>query len=175
MERTARFFLLLHRFDDRSATGAVAVREPGALPNELCRDSILRTVGDNWFFVVVGMNHGGSGLCFVRWTRGGQPDDCSPRTGRGTSTQPRAVCCCTESHVLQAGGENDKGDARPDVLVRCREEINEPAMTAGTLPMIIDVVTENSIWPKASAPSAAATVSGTAWVRSVPTSWLATT
>ena len=39
--------------------------------------------------------------------------------------------------------------------------------------MMSEVVTENSTWPKASAPSAAATVRGTAWVRSVPTSWLA--
>ena len=39
--------------------------------------------------------------------------------------------------------------------------------------MMIDVVTENSTCPNASAPSAAARVSGTAWVRSVPTNWLA--
>ena len=39
--------------------------------------------------------------------------------------------------------------------------------------MMIEVVTENSTWPKARAPSAAARVRGTAWVRSVPTSWLA--
>ena len=39
--------------------------------------------------------------------------------------------------------------------------------------MISEVVTPKSTWPKASAPSAAAAVSGTAWVRSVPTSWLA--
>ena len=51
--------------------------------------------------------------------------------------------------------------------------IRDRISTAGTLPMTIDVVTENSTWPKASAPSAAASVSGTAWVRSVPTSWLA--
>ena len=39
--------------------------------------------------------------------------------------------------------------------------------------MISEVVTENSMWPKATAPRAAAAVRGTAWVRSVPTSWLA--
>ena len=41
-----------------------------------------------------------------------------------------------------------------------REEMSEPTRTAGTLPMMIDVVTENSTCPKASAPSAAARVSG---------------
>jgi hypothetical protein len=50
------------------------------------------------------------------------------------------------------------------------DEMNEPTITAGTLPMMIDVVTENSICPNARAPRAAAMVSGTAWVRSVPTS-----
>src|ERR1019366_59837 len=49
----------------------------------------------------------------------------------------------------------------------------EPTSTAGTLPRISDVATPNSMWPKANAPSAAATVSGTAWLRSVPTSCLA--
>ena len=54
-----------------------------------------------------------------------------------------------------------------------REDRNDPMSTAGTLPTIIEVVTENSTWPKAKAPSAAAPVSGTACTRSVPTSWLA--
>ena len=54
-----------------------------------------------------------------------------------------------------------------------REEMSEPTSTAGTLPMTSEVVTPNSTWPKARAPSAAARVSGTACVRSVPTSWLA--
>ena len=35
----------------------------------------------------------------------------------------------------------------------------------------MEAVTPNSIWPKTSAPRAAAAVSGTACVRSVPTSW----
>lgn len=100
MERTARFFLLLHRFDDRSADGGrAAVREPGALPNELCRDSILRTVGDNWFFVVVGTNHGGSGLCFAPRTRVGEPDGCAREQD---DTQDPAQSGRTESHILQA-------------------------------------------------------------------------
>ena len=51
--------------------------------------------------------------------------------------------------------------------------MSEPTRTAGTLPTTMDVVTANSTCPNASAPSAAASVSGTAWVRSVPTSWLA--
>ncbi len=50
------------------------------------------------------------------------------------------------------------------------EESIEPTSTAGTLPMISDAVTPNCTWPNTSAPSAAAAVSGTAWVRSVPTS-----
>ena len=45
--------------------------------------------------------------------------------------------------------------------------------TAGTLPRINDPVTDSSTWPNASAPRAAARVSGTAWVRSVPTNELA--
>ena len=53
------------------------------------------------------------------------------------------------------------------------EEINEPMKTAGTLPMTMETVTPNETWPNASAPSAAARVNGTAWVKSVPTSWLA--
>ena len=39
--------------------------------------------------------------------------------------------------------------------------------------MISEAVTESSTCPKASAPSAAASVSGTAWVRSVPTNCFA--
>ena len=54
-------------------------------------------------------------------------------------------------------------------LSGARDDRKAPTRTAGTLPMMIDVVTESSTWPKASAPSAAAMVSGTAWVRSVPT------
>src|SRR5690242_4441067 len=42
-----------------------------------------------------------------------------------------------------------------------RDDRNEPTSTAGTLPSAIDAVTANSTWPKASAPSAAARVSGT--------------
>ena len=52
-----------------------------------------------------------------------------------------------------------------------REESSEPISTAGTLPTMIDAVTPNSTCPKVSAPRAAAAVSGTACVRSVPTSW----
>jgi hypothetical protein len=50
------------------------------------------------------------------------------------------------------------------------DDSSDPISTAGTLPTITDVVTPNSTCPKASAPRAAAPVSGTAWVRSVPTS-----
>ena len=39
--------------------------------------------------------------------------------------------------------------------------------------MTREPVTEISTWPKSRAPQAAASVSGTAWARSVPTSWLA--
>ena len=39
--------------------------------------------------------------------------------------------------------------------------------------MMSDVVTDSSTCPKANAPRAAAAVRGTAWVRSVPTNWLA--
>src|SRR5437660_2865926 len=53
------------------------------------------------------------------------------------------------------------------------EDSSEPTITAGTLPRISETVTPNSTWPKITAPSAAASVSGTAWVKSVPTSWLA--
>jgi hypothetical protein len=56
-------------------------------------------------------------------------------------------------------------------LSGAREESSEPTSTAGTLPTMIDAVTPNSTCPNVSAPSAAAAVSGTAWVRSVPTSW----
>ena len=35
--------------------------------------------------------------------------------------------------------------------------------------MTSEAVTENTTWPKINAPAAAASVSGTAWVRSVPT------
>ena len=56
-------------------------------------------------------------------------------------------------------------------LSGAREESSEPISTAGTLPTMIDAVTPNSTCPNVSAPRAAAAVSGTAWVRSVPTSW----
>ena len=52
-----------------------------------------------------------------------------------------------------------------------RDESSDPISTAGTLPTMINAVTPNSTCPKASAPRAAAAVSGTACVRSVPTSW----
>jgi hypothetical protein len=51
-----------------------------------------------------------------------------------------------------------------------RDDRNDPISTAGTLPITIDAVTPNWTVPKTRAPSAAAAVSGTAWVRSVPTS-----
>jgi hypothetical protein len=51
-----------------------------------------------------------------------------------------------------------------------RDDRNEPISTAGTLPITIDAVTPNWTVPNTSAPSAAAAVSGTACVRSVPTS-----
>jgi len=54
-----------------------------------------------------------------------------------------------------------------------RDDSSEPTSTAGTLPRASDVVTDSSTWPKVRAPRAAARVSGTAWVRSVPTSWFA--
>ena len=54
-----------------------------------------------------------------------------------------------------------------------RDDSSEPTNTAGTLPSASDVVTDSSTWPKVKAPSAAASVRGTAWVRSVPTSWFA--
>ncbi len=52
-----------------------------------------------------------------------------------------------------------------------RDESSEPISTAGTLPTMINAVTPNTTCPKVSAPRAAAAVSGTACVRSVPTSW----
>src|ERR1022692_3482800 len=52
-----------------------------------------------------------------------------------------------------------------------RDDSSEPISTAGTLPTMMEAVTPNSTCPKASAPRAAAAVSGTACVRSVPTSW----
>jgi hypothetical protein len=54
-------------------------------------------------------------------------------------------------------------------LSGAREDSSDPARTAGTLPMTIEIVTPNWTDPKISAPAAAARVSGTAWVRSVPT------
>ena len=45
-------------------------------------------------------------------------------------------------------------------LSGARDEMNEPTRTAGTLPMMIEVVTENSTCPKARAPRAAARSGG---------------
>jgi hypothetical protein len=55
-------------------------------------------------------------------------------------------------------------------LSGARDDRNDPISTAGMAPITIDVVTANWTLPNTSAPSAAASVSGTAWVRSVPTS-----
>jgi hypothetical protein len=54
-----------------------------------------------------------------------------------------------------------------------RADSSEPASAAGTLPAAMETVTPNSTCPNIRAPRAAASVSGTAWVRSVPTSRLA--
>ena len=67
------------------------------------------------------------------------------------------------------------GQSRIGLMYRsgAREEKNAPISTAGTAPRMIEAVTPNSTVPKISAPRAAAAVSGTACVRSVPTSALA--
>lgn len=88
-----------------------------------------------------------------------------------TSVQPRAVVLKPaylrpEAKItnVMAGRIQESG---------ARDEKYAPTKTAGTDPMMMEPVTAKLTVPNASAPKAAATVSGTACARSVPTSRLA--
>ena len=98
--------------------------------------------------------------------------------GTVTSAPQKAALSTTGHHPPQIGSAHSP-TLSPEMKITnviagrmirsgARDERNDPTRTAGTLPRMSDVVTENLTWPKASAPRAAASVSGTAWVRSVP-------
>src|SRR5215472_2287010 len=106
------------------------------------------------------------------------------RQGCTTASQPIMPPTATMARIQPSAVVPTPTYLRPDAKITkpmiglmylsgARDDKYEPISTAGTLPMTIDAVTPNSTCPNTSAPSAAAAVSGTAWVRSVPTSWLA--
>ena len=76
-------------------------------------------------------------------------------------TQPRAVV--PSPTYLSPDAKITNVMAGRMYLSGALDEIYEPTITAGMLPMMIDVVTKNSTCPNARAPSAAAAVNGTAW------------
>src|SRR5258708_8212024 len=139
---------------------------------------------------VASLDHGSLG-------RGGLPAGASASAGCGLTARARPLRhgCARASHTPTAASRTAHSAQpravvptptyfRPEAKITkvmtglmyrsgAREDRKEPTRTAGTLPITIDAVTANSTWPNASAPSAAASVSGTASRRSVPTSWLA--
>jgi hypothetical protein len=93
--------------------------------------------------------------------------EAAPRTS-AQSTQPSAVV--PSPTYLRPDARMTKAMTGRTKRSEVREDRNAPTMTAGTLPITSEVVTEKTTCPKTSEPNAAAAVSGTAWVRSVPTS-----
>jgi len=91
-----------------------------------------------------------------------------PPSTTTTRIQPRAVV--PTPMYLSPDAKMTKVMMGRITLSGAREDRNEPTRTAGMLPITIEAVTANWTCPNSSAPAAAARVSGTAWVRSVPTS-----
>ena len=96
--------------------------------------------GSDCFFVFLTRSHGSSRESIVPRAHVGKPDGCTSEQGH---TQDPAESGRSESHILQAEAKITEVMARRMYLSGALDEINEPTITAGTLPMMIDVVTEN--------------------------------